>query len=137
MQQPLSTNSSGWTESPMRMSTSALIAQSRRKAPKRPIRAAIDVAAPGHLCQVQATTRELCRSIDVDESSVFQAVIAVSELAHRLFIERARCGNVELSAVRGKDGLRLDVCARLAGAPEDAEVRVSLKFPLAAASPYS
>jgi hypothetical protein len=99
--------------------------------------ATIHVATAPHLCQVQAMTRELCRSIGLGEPVVFQAVIAVTELAHRLFIERSLSGDIELSAVRRKSGLGLEIRAEGAGAPGVPPVRVSLTFPLASASPYS
>ena len=67
-----------------------------------PASARIHVSKPSDLCQVQTATRGFCRSIGLDESAVFDAVIAVTELAHRLFIERARYGDIELSAVPGK-----------------------------------
>ena len=137
MQQPMSPFDADRTGNPMSTSTSALIAKRRRKPGKCVADAAVSVAEPGHLCQVQATTRALCRSVDLDESSVFHAVIAVSELAHRLFIERARCGNIELAAIRRHRRLRLEICAKRAGAQDSAAVRVSLEFPLASGAPYS
>lgn len=65
------------------------------------------VAEASHLCGVQRTTRELCRSAGFDESAVFQAVIAVTEFAYRLFIERSRRVELKLCAVRGPRGLEL------------------------------
>ena len=87
------------------------------------------VAEPAHLCKIQTTTRALCRSIGLGEPAVFQTVIAVTELAHRLFIERARSGSVELSAVRRKGGLGLEVCAMSASAQGSPPVGLSLTFP--------
>ena len=116
----------------MRQSTSPYASGSAEKSHAR---ATVAVAMPGHLCRVQAATRELCRSVDLDESSVFQAVIAVSELAHRFFVEGAQCGDVELFAVRRKNGLSLGIRAQSTGATGFAMVRASLKFPLTAASP--
>lgn len=86
-------------------------------------RATVTVAEPPHLCRVQSTTRALCRSIGFNESAVYQAMIAVTELAHRLFHERSRRVDIELSALRHKNGLEL-VAENVA--PEGrAQVRVS------------
>lgn len=70
-------------------------------------RAWVCVAEPTHLCGVQKTTRELCRSAGFNESAVFQAVIAVTELAYRLYLERARRVELKLSALRHRNGLEL------------------------------
>ena len=90
-------------------------------------RASVKIAEPPHLCRVQAATRELCRSAGLDEGDVFSAVIAVTELAHRFFIEGARSGGVELEIVRRKRGLSLDV--REANADRESRVLASMKFP--------
>ena len=79
----------------------------------------IHVTEPYHLCGVQMVTRELCRAIGFGEAGVFQAVIAVSELAHRHLIETARPGKVELSVIRMREGLGLE--ARVAGTDESGE----------------
>jgi hypothetical protein len=63
----------------------------------------------------------------VNEGDVFSAVIAVSELAHRLFIEGARAGDVELAIVRRGHVLRLEARAGRDGSA--ASSRVSLAFP--------
>ena len=88
----------------------------------------VRVAEAPHLCRVQAATRVLCRSIGLDEGDVFSAVIAVTELAHRRFIESARSGGVELAIVRWKSGLSMEIRAKYsgAGAPEFAR----LNFPV-------
>ncbi|MFI5348915.1 MAG: hypothetical protein ACHQ2Z_05180 [Elusimicrobiota bacterium] len=75
----------------------------------------VRVDEPPHLCRVQAATRELCRSIGLDEGNVFSAVIAVTELAHRRFIESARTGVLNLAMVRGRNGLSMEIRARCAG----------------------
>ncbi|MFI5361790.1 MAG: hypothetical protein ACHQ49_07450 [Elusimicrobiota bacterium] len=63
----------------------------------------VPVSGPSDLCRVQATTRELCRAMGMDEPTVFSTVIAVTELAHRLFVEPAREGRILLSAAgRGR-----------------------------------
>jgi hypothetical protein len=72
------------------------------------------------LCRLQAETREMGRSIGLSEASVFEAVIAVSELAHRLYSECPRGVDVELAAVRLKGGLGLDVRAECS---DDDELR--------------
>lgn len=84
-----------------------------RRAPEPRVLSAVTVrvAEPPHLCRVQAAARELCRSIGLDESDVFEAVIEVSELAHRLFIERGLSGDVALSVVRAKGTLAVEVRA--------------------------
>ena len=70
-------------------------------------KAEVCVAEPSHLCGVQRTTRELCRAAGFDEAAVFQAVIAVTEFAYRLFLERSRRVDLKLSALRHKRGLEL------------------------------
>ena len=89
----------------------------------------VSVAEPPHLCRVQAATRELCRSIGLGEGDVFAAVIAVTELAHRLFIEGACSGAVELAVVRRRRDLSLEVRAENAGPSAAAPAR--LTFPSA------
>lgn len=88
--------------------------------------AIVRVSEPSHLCRVQAATRELCRSVGLDEGDVFTAVIAVSELAHRLFIEGARAGRIELELVRRRSALLLE--ARAENAPSGSPSRVALSF---------
>ena len=90
-------------------------------------RVSVHVAEAPHLCRLQAATRELCRSIGLDEGEVFSAVIAVSELAHRKFIEGSRPGGVELWVVRARTGLRLEIRAENAGS--GAAAGASLTFP--------
>ena len=76
----------------------------KSKVGKRPVaRARICVAEPAQLCGVQKTTRELCRSAGFSEGAVFQAVIAVTELAYRLHLESARRVELRLSALRRKN----------------------------------
>lgn len=89
-------------------------------------RVSVRVAEPPHLCRVQAATRELCRSIGLDEGDVFSAIIAVTELAHRLFIEGERAGGVTVAIVRRENGLGLE--ARAESADPGARARVSLSF---------
>jgi hypothetical protein len=72
----------------------------RPDAAEEALSVSVAVDEPAHLGRVQTTTRGFCRSIGLDESAVFEAVIAVTELAHRRFVERSRRGLVELSAVR-------------------------------------
>lgn len=86
----------------------------------------VRVSEPPHLCRVQAATRELCRSVGLDEGDVFTAVIAVSELAHRLFIEGGRAGRIELELVRRRSALLLEARAEN-GAPGSPS-RVALSF---------
>lgn len=93
-------------------------------------RARVSADEPGHLCRVQAETRAFCRRAGFNEAGVFQAVIAVSELAFRLLGETARSVELELSAFRRSGGLELR--AETAPAPGCAPVRVSLPFPFAA-----
>lgn len=92
----------------------------------------IRVADGPHLCRLQAATREMGRAIGLSEARVFEAVIAVTELAHRLFIERRESGDVELAAVRLRDGVGLDVRAE-AGAPDGARPPVSARLTFAPA----
>jgi len=86
----------------------------------------IRVSQPVHLCRLQAATREFCRTVGLGEPHVFDAVIAVTELAHDRFIARGRRGRVELSAVRGPGGITLEFEARDDGAADDAPTRVRL-----------
>lgn len=76
-----------------------------------PTTAQIHVSRHADLSKLQMTTRGFCRSIGLDESAVFETVIAVTELAHRLFIEGARGGSIELIASPGKAGVELEVRA--------------------------
>lgn len=95
---------------------------------KRPIATAtVRVEAPPHLCRVQRTTRELCRSAGFSESAVFQSVIAVTDFAYRLHLERPRSVDIALSALRHRDGLELR--AESAGPGDPSPDRVSLPFP--------
>ena len=95
----------------------------------------VRVSEPPHLCRVQAATRELCRSVGLDEGDVFTAVIAVSELAHRLFIEGGRTGRVAVEIVRRRNALILE--ARAENAPPGAAARVALSFRGAAGTLFS
>ncbi|MDD5305508.1 MAG: hypothetical protein PHS14_20600, partial [Elusimicrobia bacterium] len=70
-------------------------------------KARIRVCAPPHLCRAQRTTRALCRSAGFSESAVFQAVIAVTDLAYRLYLERKRNVELTLSALRHEGGREL------------------------------
>jgi hypothetical protein len=101
-----------------------------------PATASIRVATPLHLCRVQALTREFCRSLGLGEPAVFQAVIAATELAHRLFIEQSRAGRITLSAARRSDGIGLDVRAENAGGRGAAPARVCMTLPLAGPSAH-
>jgi hypothetical protein len=92
-------------------------------------RASVPVVEAPHLCRVQAATRELCRSIGADEGDVFSAVIAVTELAHRLFIEGSRPGAVELAIVRRRNEVRL--VARPGGTGDAGPAGVNLLLPAA------
>lgn len=87
----------------------------------------VRVAEPLHLCRVQRTTRALCRSAGFNESAVFQAVIAVTELAYRLYLERSRRVDIKLSALRHKDGLELR--AENVDPAGRRTLRISLPFP--------
>jgi hypothetical protein len=95
--------------------------------------AVVRVAEAANLCRLQAATREMGRSAGLSEARVFEAVIAVTELAHRLFIEASACGDVELAAVRFRGGMGLDVRAAsaLEGGPRPS-VSARLSFPPAA-----
>jgi hypothetical protein len=96
----------------------------------------IPVSEGTPLSHVQLATRELCRSTGLAEPVVFEAVIAVTELAHRLFVERARNGSLELSAVRRADAVGLEVV--LTGAADEVDpTPISLFFALAGTAVYS
>jgi hypothetical protein len=97
------------------------------RSPAKRMRVSVLVAEAPHLCRVQSATRALCRSAGLNEGDVFSAVIAVTELAHRHFIEGARSGGVELAIVRHRNGLSLDVRAKNAGSGAPACAR--LNFP--------
>lgn len=68
----------------------------------------VPVSQGGDLCSVQAAARRLGRSIRLSEGAVFEAVIALTELAHRLLVETPRSGEVELSVVRVGAGRGLE-----------------------------
>lgn len=69
--------------------------------------ARVVIDEPLHLCRVQTVTRSLCRSAGFNEADVFQAVIAVTELAYALHLERSRRVDLKLSVLRRKNGLEL------------------------------
>lgn len=96
------------------------------KAAQPPFDALIRVADPSQLCGVQRATRALCRSAGFDEPAVFQAVIAVTEFAYRLLLERSRRVDLRLSALRHKRSLELK--AEDADPGSRALVRVSFPF---------
>ena len=129
-------NARAYTDSRMSTATIARTPRSSKAADFPLARATIHVAEPPHLCRVQTITRELCRSVGLDESSVFQAVISVTELAHGVFIQREQCGVIQLSAVRRKNGLALEVRAENAAVPSFPPIRISLTIPFAAAPPH-
>lgn len=89
----------------------------------------VPVRRGGDLCAVQAAARRLGRSIDLGEAAVFEAVIGVTELAHRLLIETTRAGEVELAVVRLKDGRGLEARVVLADGIDDPKTAASLIFP--------
>jgi hypothetical protein len=92
--------------------------------------ATLFVGDASQLCAVQTETRRLCRSVGFKESAVFDSVIAVTELAHSLFIETATCGLLELTVVRRGGRLGLEVRAESVGARPAAALRLSLAFPI-------
>jgi|GEM_PF-3304695 len=94
----------------------------------------IHIAAAERLSRLQGITREYCRTVGLDEPSVFRAVIAVTELAHRLFTEKDERGSVELSAVRRGKRVALDIRAANDAFRGRLPVRESLEF-FPAASP--
>jgi hypothetical protein len=70
-----------------------------------------------------AETVPVNRCSDLGEGAVFEAVVAVSSLAHRLLVETPRPGEVELSVIRLKAGRGLEarvLLARGSGAPTTA-----------------
>lgn len=92
-------------------------------------RALVSADEPGELCRVQSDTRAFCRGAGFSEAGVFQAVIAVSELAFRLLSETAGAVSLELSAYRHAGGLELR--AESGPASGGDPVRISLPFPFA------
>lgn len=137
MSQAISPHQARLTLNPMSLPAAARAARKRKDVVKRLACAVIPVSQPPHLCNVQATTRELCRSVGLSESAVFQAVISVTEFAHRLFTARDQAGIIELSAVRRRSGLELEVRAENAGAPGVPAIRVNMTLSLDAAPRYS
>lgn len=89
----------------------------------------VPVASGSDLCAVQAAARRMGRSIQLDEGIVFEAVIAVTELAHRLLVEVPRRGEVELSVVRLKAGPGLEARVLLAGLSGEPTTAASLVIP--------
>jgi hypothetical protein len=100
---------------------------SRKKSPRADC-TVIHIPAAERLSRLQGITRAYCRNVGLDEPSVFQAVIAVTELAHRLFTEKDECGSVELSAIRRGDGMALDIRAENDAFRGRLPVRESLEF---------
>jgi hypothetical protein len=74
----------------------------------------VTVTGPEHLCAVQIATRQFCRAIEFNEGAVFDAIIGVSEMAHRILIEKTRGGKVKLCAVKMKGGYALEAQVNLA-----------------------
>lgn len=89
----------------------------------------VPVSCGGDLAAVQAAARRLGRSIDLGEGAVFEAVIAVSSLAHRFLVETPRSGEVELSVVRLKAGRGLEARVLLAGGTGAPTTAASLVIP--------
>jgi hypothetical protein len=73
--------------------------------------ATILVSEPVHLCSAQWATREICRTLGFDEAGVYQAVITVTEFAHKEFIDAGRSGKLHLAAVRSRGKLALEARA--------------------------
>lgn len=96
-------------------------------------RATIHISAAERLSRLQGITRAYCRTVGLDEPSVFRAVIAVTELAHRLFTEKDERGSVELSAVRRGKRVALDIRAENDAFRGRLPVRASLELISAAA----
>lgn len=88
--------------------------------------ARVRVAAPPSLCLVQRTTRALCRSAGFSEDAVYESVVLVTDFAYRLCLERAGAVDIDLSALRHRDGLELRAENSAPGGPAR---RVSLPFP--------
>lgn len=88
----------------------------------------VPVTRGGDLCAVQAAARRLGRAVRFSEAAVFETVIAVTELAHRLLVETPRAGEVELAVVRMKAGRGLEARVVLAGGGEPTTA-ASLFFP--------
>lgn len=72
----------------------------------------VKVTQPDHLCAVQIATREFCQSIGFNEIDVFDTVVGVFDLAHRLFIENPSSGEVELRRIKRNGEYRLKAQAR-------------------------
>jgi hypothetical protein len=73
--------------------------------------ATILVSEAAHLCSAQWATREMCRTLGFDEAGVYQAVITVTEFAHKEFIDAGRSGKLHLAAVRSRGKLALEARA--------------------------
>lgn len=97
--------------------------------------AVVRVAEAPHLCRLQAATREICRAGGQGEAAVFEAVIAVTELAHRLFIEASRAGDVSLEVLRFKHGSALEIRAEDEGAAASRRPPVSVCLNFSPARP--
>ncbi len=74
--------------------------------------ASVRIAEAVHLCRLQSTTRQLCRTAGFDESAVHQAVIAATEFAHRAFVEPSLDGDLEMSVIRRRAGCWMELRAR-------------------------
>lgn len=84
----------------------------------------VPVTLPEHLGDIQIATRRLCRANRFSDESVVDAVLGVSESAHRLLIENERAGKVRLSAVEsdGERALLAEISYPVAGTPDAVRV---------------
>ena len=83
-------------------------------------RATILISDLSHLCSAQWASREICRTIGFDEAGVYGAVIAVTEFAHKEFINPVRPGKLHLSAIETNGRLALEARTELERAAERA-----------------
>jgi hypothetical protein len=135
MQTALAQYPYGWTENRWKTPLAPRAAHGRGGSRQSNSSAVIFVRDATHLCRVQSTTRELCRAIGQNESTVFQAVIAMTELAYHLFVESSHSGVLEVSAVKRKNGLGLEVRAENGESRGLPPHRMRLSYRLAAMKP--
>lgn len=69
------------------------------------------IASLPDLRDVQQAARDMCRSLPLDEPDVFDAVVAVTELANHRFIGPQRAGRMGLTIVRSKGSIGLEISA--------------------------
>jgi hypothetical protein len=77
----------------------------------------IRISSLPDLRDAQQAARDMCRSLTLDEPDVFDAVVAVTELANHRFIGPQRSGRMGLAVIRSKSSIGLEISAEDDDAP--------------------